>query len=254
MTKQLMIYDNIQALNTQAHRDWAVKVDSYDFTSGLTSSPVLATEIPYAASEYAVIFSAPNQDGEHTPLAVLGIQQGENLMLRDDGQMDAAYIPAFIRRYPFVFAGDAENKNLTLCVDEDSKALVKDGSEGQRLFDDNGEQTEYLKEVLKFLQDYQMRAEMTRTFCKKLAELDLLAPMQANIEFKGNTEANTSLKGFYAVKREKLKELSDEQALDLFKKDGLELIYAHLQSLSNLNRLIERKNARLNQQKMAANG
>src|SRR5690606_39566774 len=60
--------------------------------------------------------------------------------LTGEGQIDANYIPAFIRRYPFVFAGDAENKNLTLCVDEDSKALVKDGSTGKRLFDDNGEQ------------------------------------------------------------------------------------------------------------------
>lgn len=254
MTKQLMIYDNIQPVNSEAHRNLAVKVESYDFVAELTSAPLLATEITFAAAEYPVIFSAPNKDGEYTPLAVMGVKQGENLMLTDEGQIDANYIPAFIRRYPFVFAGDAENKNLTLCVDEDSKALVKDGSAGNRLFDDNGEQTEYLKEVLKFLQDYQYRAELTRTFCKTLGELDLLEPMQANIEFKNNADANMSIKGFYTVKREKLKALSDEQLLDLFKKDGLELIYAHLQSLGNLNKLIERKTERLNQQKMAANG
>ncbi|BFM21383.1 SapC family protein [Gilvimarinus japonicus] len=245
MTKQLMIYNNIQPLTSDKHRTLSVSIDSYDFISEMTSAPLLATEIPFAAAEYAVIFSAPNEQGEHTPLAVMGVKQGENLMLTDDGRINARYIPAFIRRYPFVFAGGKDSENLTLCIDEDSKALVADGSKGQRLFDDNGEQTDHLKEVLKFLQDYQYRAEMTRTFCKTLKELDLLEPMQANIEFNGNADNNMSIKGFYTVKREKLKALSDEQLLDLFKKDGMELIYAHLQSLSNLNRLVEFKNAKL---------
>jgi|SRR5690554_669270 len=240
-----MIYNDIQPLASDTHRNLSVSVDSYDFISDLTSSPLLATEIPFAAAEYAVIFSAPNADGDHTPLAVMGVKQGENLMLADDGRINARYIPAFIRRYPFVFAGGGDSENLTLCIDAESKALYADGSKGKRLFDDSGEQTEHLKEVLKFLQDYQYRAEMTKTFCRKLKELDLLEPMQANIEFNGKDGNNLSIKGFYTVKREKLKALSDEQALDLFKKDGLELIYSHLQSLSNLNRLVELKNAKL---------
>jgi len=253
VTKQLMIYENIQALNKETHRQWAIKAGSYEYARELATVPLLATEIPFAGAEHAVIFSAPNKDGEHTPLAVLGVEENENLMLSEDGQYQAAYVPGFIRRYPFVFAGDEEQKTWTLCVDENSKALIKDGSEGRRLFDDNGEQTDYLKDIMKFLQDYQTRAEVTRTFCKKLADLGLLVPMQATIESQGNQAANTNMKGFFAIKREKLKELTDEQALDLFKRDGLELIYAHLHSMSNLNRLIERKNARIKQQKTAAN-
>ncbi|WP_020209055.1 SapC family protein [Gilvimarinus chinensis] len=245
MTKQLMIYENIQPVTSDKHRTVAVKVTSHDFASELTSVPLLATEIPFASAEYPVIFSAPNAEGEHTPLAIVGVQQGENLMLNAEDAFDARYIPAFIRRYPFVFAGDKDNQNLTLCIDEDSKALVRDGSEGERLFDDNGEQTEFLKEILKFLQDYQYRAEMTKAFCRKLKELDLLEPMQANIEFRNKADSNMSIKGFYTVKREKLKALTDEQVADLFKRDGLELIYAHLNSLSNLNDLVERKNAKL---------
>ena len=253
MTKQLLIYENIQPVTSDKHRTLAVKVDSYDFTAEMTSIPVLATEIPFASADYPVIFSAPNKDGEHTPLAITGVQQGENLMLDAQGNFEANYIPAFVRRYPFVFASIPDSKDMTLCLDESSKTLITDGSDGRRLFDDNGEQTDHLKEVMNFLQDYQYRAEMTRVFCKKLAELDLLEPMQANIEFKNNADANMSIKGFYTVKREKLKELSDEQALDLFKKDGLELIYAHLQSLGNLNNLIERKTAKLNQRSTAEN-
>jgi hypothetical protein len=240
-----MIYNNIQPLTSDKHRNLSVSINSYDFIADMASSPLLASEIPQAAAEYAVIFSAPNDQGDHTPLAVMGVNQGENLMLTDEGRINARYVPAFIRRYPFVFAGDDNSENLTLCIDEDSKTLDPEGNKGKRLFDDNGEQTEHLKGVLNFLQDYQQRAAMTQSFCKMLKELDLLEPMQANIEFNEHADKNMSIKGFYAVKREKLKALSDEQLLDLFKKDGLELIYAHLQSLSNLNRLVEFKSAKL---------
>ena len=92
---------------------------------------------------------------------------------------------------------------------------------------------------MEFLKDYQYRAEMTRAFTKRLHDLGLLEPMTANITFKSKEESNLNLSGFFVVKREKLKALSDADALDLFKKDGLELIYAHLQSLSNFNRLID---------------
>lgn len=245
MTKQLMIYEDIQPVTSEQHRNAAVNVTDHSFASELTSIPLLATEITMAAAEYPVIFSAPNEQGEHTPLAIVGVERGENLMLNANNAFDARYVPAFIRRYPFVFAGAEGGDKLTLCVDAASKALIADGSSGNRLFDDNGEQTEFLKEVLKFLQDYQYRAEMTKAFCKQLKDLDLLEPMQANIEFRNNQDQNMSIKGFYTVKREKLKALTDEQAVDLFKRDGLELIYAHLQSLDNLNALIERKHEKL---------
>jgi hypothetical protein len=132
-----------------------------------------------------------------------------------------------------------------LCIDADSKTVLKDGSKGRRLFEENGEQSAHLKEVVEFLKDYQYRAEMTKVFCKRLHELNLLEPMQANITFKGREEANMNLMGFYVVKREKLKALGDAEALDLFKKDGLELIYSHMQSLANLNHLISKKSAKL---------
>ncbi|HOY24369.1 MAG TPA: SapC family protein, partial [Cellvibrio sp.] len=89
------------------------------------------------------------------------------------------------------------------------------------------------------------RADTTRVFTKKLYELDLLEPMSANISFKDKSEANINLGGFFVVKREKLKAIGDADALDLFKKDGLELIYAHLHSLSNFNRLIDIMSAKL---------
>lgn len=245
MAKQLMIYDNIQPLSSEVHRNWAVQVDNYSFVANMISSPVLATEIPFAATEFPIVFSATANEGEYIPLAIMGLKEGENLFLNENSQFITRYIPAFIRRYPFVLGGDKSAETLTLCIDEASDTVIKDGSKGRRLFEENGEQSAHLKEVVEFLKDYQYRAEMTKIFCKRLHDLNLLEPMQASITFKGREDANMNLMGFYVVKREKLKALSDADALDFFKKDGLELIYSHIQSLSNLNNLINKKSAKL---------
>ncbi len=238
MSKQLMIYENIQPLS-EKHAKWSVGVESHDFLSDSNSLPLLATEIAFAAAEFPVIFSATGNEGEYIPLAVMGLKSGQNLLLNDKNALSTRYVPAFVRRYPFVLGGSKDSDMMALCIDEDSKCFSQDGSKGTRLFQDDGSQSDFLKSVVEFLKDYQFRAEMTRTFTKKLHELDLLEPMSANISFKDKEDANINLGGFFVVRREKLKAISDADALDLFKKDGLELIYAHIQSLSNFNRLID---------------
>lgn len=245
MAKQLMIYDDIQPLSSQAHRQWSVSVDNYKFASHLISVPVVATEIPMAAAEYPVVFSATNVEGEYLPLAVMGIRSGENLLLDSEGKFTTHYVPAFLRRYPFVFGGDKSSDNMALCVDVASDALVKDGSKGVRLFTDEGEQTEHLKRSVEFLKDYHVRAEMTKAFCKRLHELQLLEPMEASFTLNGNEESKVNLTGFYVVNREKLKALGDAEVLELFKRDGAELIFAHLQSVNGFSRLIKRASAKL---------
>lgn len=238
MSKQLMIYDNIQPLS-EKHAKWSVSVEDHEFISHMNSSPILATEIAFAAAEFPVIFSATAVEGEYLPLAVMGLKDGQNLLLDEKNVLSTRYVPAFIRRYPFVLGGSKDSDMMALCLDEDSKCLDKEGVKGARLFQDDGSHSDFLKDIVEFLKDYQYRAEMTRTFTKKLHDLDLLEPMSANISFKSKEDASINLGGFFVVKREKLKTISDADALDLFKKDGLELIYAHIQSLSNFNRLID---------------
>lgn len=244
VSKQLMMYDNIQPLS-EKHAKWSVGVENHEFTSHMNSVPLLATEIALAAAEYPIIFSATGNEGEYLPLAVMGLKDGQNLLLNESNILSARYVPAFIRRYPFVLGGSKDSDMMALCLDEDSKCLDQNGVKGSRLFQDDGSHSDFLNDVVEFLKDYQYRAELTRTFTKKLHELDLLEPMSANISFKAKEAENINLGGFFVVKREKLKTISDADALDLFKKDGLELIYAHIQSLSNFNRLIDIMSAKL---------
>jgi len=241
VSKQLLIYNEIVPLSSETHRTWAVEINDHSFVSEINSIPLVSSEIVQVARELPVIFSKAANSGDFIPLAVTGLKRGENLMLDDNKRSVLKYAPGFIRRYPFVFAGPNEEENFTLCIDADFEGWSKDGSKGQRLFTDEGEQTETLKSAMEFLKEYQHRADLTAAFCKKLAELNLLDPMEASIKAKeGSDEEGFNLTGFYVVNRERLKELGDEEILGLFKRDGLELIFSHLQSLQNMNTLVNR--------------
>jgi len=234
MTTQLLIYERAEPINKKKHCDWSVKAgNNYNFAKKINSVPLTAVEFPNAAVEYSIIF-AGNEEAV-MPAVILGVRDQENLYVNDDGQWDSKYIPAFLRRYPFVFSGSNDAKQFTLCIDEDFSGCNQDGK-GERLFDSEGEQTQYLQSVLNFSSEYQGQFNRTQLFCKKLKELDLLEPMQAQITLPSGQKMNFG--GFQAVNREKLKQLSNEQLGELARTDELELIYLHLHSMRNFNAMI----------------
>lgn len=236
MARQLLIYEKVVHVNNQRHAGWSVKVGAdYFFAKDINSVPVVAIEFPNAAEEYPVVF-AGDKDSV-MPVVLLGIRDNENLFLSEEGQWEAKYIPAFIRRYPFVFSKSEDGSTFTLCLDEEFSGCNQE-NRGERLFDADGARTQYLENILRFVNEYQGQYQRTQLFCKKLVELDLLEPMQA--QFTLGSGERLRLAGFMAVNRERLKRLTDEQVAGLFKTDELELIYLHLQSMRNFNGMLNR--------------
>ena len=155
----------------------------------------------------------------------------DNLFVDAEGAWQAKYIPAFARRYPYVFSSSDQGKTLTLCIDEEYPGLNTD-DEGERLFTDDGEQTEYLNSVLEFQKEFQAAFQRTQVFCKRLMDLELLEPMQAQMKFGSGEEK--SIAGFQTVNRDKVKALDADTLAELVKVDELELIYLHLHSMQNI--------------------
>lgn len=229
MAKQLLIYETAVPLNAGRHLQTSLeKVANFAFSAGVNAAPLMAVELPSAATEYAIVFTMNEQDV--IPVAVLGIRGDQNLYLSADSQWQARYIPAFFRRYPFVFASSEDGKTLTLCIDETHPGVNQEGR-GERLFKDDGKPSEFTDQVLKFLQEYQTQFERTRMFGRRLKELDLLEPMQAEVTTPSGEKMK--LTGFHTVSREKLKALSGDVVTSLIKSDILELIYLHLYSIRN---------------------
>jgi hypothetical protein len=229
MAPQLMIYETAVPLSHARHRNWFLQVGTdFAFCRNVNSVPLMTTEFPSAALEYAIVFGGTGD--VVMPVAVLGMRTGENLYVRSDGSWHASYIPAFIRRYPFVFSSQEDGKSFTLCIDEASPGFNETGR-GERLFGDEGKPTPYVEGVLKFLQQFQLEFQRTQEFCKKLKEYNLLEPMQAQVDL-GSGE-RIALRGFSVVDRARLKTLSAAALSGLLQSDELELIYAHLVSMRN---------------------
>lgn len=239
MSTQLLIYEKVIPVSKNRHTGWSIKTGGdYEFAKNVNSVPLVAVEFPNAAVEYPIAFAG---DGEGMmPVVLLGMRDKENLYLDDANHWDAKYIPAFIRRYPFVFSKSQDGATFTLCIDEDFSGCNQE-NRGERLFDSDGERTQYLENMLRFVNEYQGQFMRTQIFCKKLQELKLLEPMQA--QFTLNSGQRLRLAGFSAVNRERLKQLTDEQVAGLFKTDELELVYLHLHSMRNFNAMLNRINS-----------
>ncbi len=236
MARQLMFYEQVVPVSPQRHGDLFIEGGvSYEFARSVNSVPLVAAEIPHAAREYTVVF-APSGD-DVIPIALLGVKDHENLYLTDEGGWDAKYIPAFVRRYPFVFSQSPDGKSFTLCIDETWEGCNREGR-GERLITEQGERTPFLEKLMSFLQDYQRNSQRTTAYGKKLKELDLVESKAANFTLAdGKT---VTLRGFMAVNRDQLNALPAETLHQLAQTGELEVTYAHLLSMNNLSLMLER--------------
>ena len=236
MTIQQLFYRTAVPVNFQRHKDWSVKMgDDFSFAREVNSAPITAVEFAQAAAEYPIIFAG--NENRVFPAVVLGARDNENLYIGANGKWTGNYIPAFVRRYPFVFSVDEAGKTFKLHIDETFEGVNTNGR-GERLFDADGDQTQYLKGVLRFLQDFQSRFARTQTFCDRLVELKLLQPMQA--QFALASGERRTLAGFQVIDREKLKSLDDAVLADMCRKDELECVYLHLTSLRHFEDMLGR--------------
>lgn len=236
MTTQLLIYQSAVPVSASRHGKHVLEVgNDYSFASAVNSMPLTAVEILPASMEYPVVFSG-NENGV-LPTVLLGMRDQQNVFVDKQGKWSARYVPAFARRYPFVFATADDGQNFTLCIDEAFSGLAAEGA-GQRLFDDGNKPTEYVSNVLNFLQQYQMEFQKTQAFCKRLFDLNVFEPMTAEMSLAEG--ARLSMTGFMAINRAKLKEIPDADMAELVKNDGMELIYAHMHSLQHFNDLRDR--------------
>ena len=231
------MYKNLEILNKINHKNFTVKeVKDFSYTKNLISVPVTINEFFEACKNYPIFF-AKDSTNNWFATVMLGYKENKNLFVDDKGNWEKLhYIPAFIRRYPFVFIEQQiENKN-ELLVALDSGYLVENEDDKQkRLFDDSGDNTEFLNKILDFLNQFNLDSNATTEFIKKLEELDLLEEKVATI--LNSNQEKFIINGFFIVNEDKLKHLSKKKKEEICNKNLSPLITAHLISLSNIQKL-----------------
>lgn len=230
----LLLYKDIKALNRDEHKTLKIKsADDCTFAAGTHLVPLAGLEFFQAARHYPILFIG--EGNQATPIALLGLSEGHNAFLDAKAQWQAnTYVPAFVRRYPFVLAQEGD-ESFTVCFDAAYSGW--NDQEGRELFSGSGENSDYLNEMIQFLQNFTGEMERTRAFVARLNELELLVPRTLQLTHaSGETFV---LRDFLAVDEQRFVALTDEQVLQLHKDGFLGWIYAHLMSLGNANQLFQ---------------
>lgn len=245
-TAMPLFYKAPQPVNATRHAKYGVREKAdLGFAEGTNILPLSIGEFAAAAKFYPVVFSA---ESPHMPVAICGLRNGENVFVTASKVwVQNAYIPAYVRRYPFIFMETPDHKQMVLCLDEDS-GLVSEGGE-LALFDDDGKQTAIVDKALEFCRMYHQQHEVTRQFVAALSEHDLLEDNSTEIRL--GEDRKIELKGYKIVDRAKFDALDDAVILDWRKRGWLSAIYYHLQSGSNWPNLMQHAIART-QEKAAA--
>ena len=205
----------------------------------LAALPLSFSEFAVACRDYPIAFLSTGDGGNFVPMVVLGLENQQNLFVTKDGAWESgAYIPAYVRRYPFcmtkVTVDGREQPERVACVE---KRAISD--KGDALFDKKGDAVPEWEERQKLLFEYEADLVRSEEMCRTLAGLQLFEPftMQA-VPNEGEPLAMT---GMHRIVEQKLSELAAEQLKDLVQKGIMPRIYSHLISLGNFGRLLDRR-------------
>jgi hypothetical protein len=233
-------YDEIVPLQ-KTHRVLMPQGTTPAFCRRLNALAISLAEFTAAARDYPIVFASLDRGKTFAPVIVLGLSEGSNLFVDAAGEWDrATYFPAFVRRYPFCISklyvdGEAKSERV-VCV---AKAYIDNA--GVALFDVRGEPTPRWQAAERLLSEFEADLDRTAQMCAALAKLQVMESF--TLQIMTGDVPQVKLAGIYRVSEGKLKDLKPASHKVLVNKGFMGLIYAHLHSLENFQRLVARQSA-----------
>jgi hypothetical protein len=234
-----LLYTALEPLNSNQHGKWKIRrLDKAPNLANVHAVPATVEEFPLLQRHFPVVFSVGDNP---IPLALMGLNEGVNVFLDADGILldRSIYVPAYLRRYPFLLAKlRPDSDELSLCVDPSSGA-VGDFEDGEPLFD--GDQpSEATKAILQFCEQFETAGQRTSAFMEELKKADLLMEGEVAIQPEGQ-EQPFVYRGFQMVDEEKLRNLRGDELRKMNQNGMLALIFAHLFSLAQTRDVFSRQ-------------
>ena len=251
LSGNVLFYSQPEPLSKEAHAKLGVKrVDNpFSFAGATHVVPLTVTEFGQACLSFPIIFAGEKR----IPLAAMGLYEGQNLFFNEQGGFEVAtYMPAYIRRYPFVLAGDEKGDQMLVCIDRASNLI---GENSDAPFFENGEPTAFTQNCITFCNNFENDRRLTESFVGLLNELDLFETKTANytpMNADGSPGEPQKIADYFGVSEEKLKALPAAKLLELRDNGALGQIYAHLISLNGWDRLIAKALERAQREANAA--
>jgi hypothetical protein len=233
---EVLFYKNPEPLNLDSHGKLGLNPSPtpFAFAKAAHAVPLVVGEFGPASLSYPIIFAG----ADYQPLAVLGIRPNENLFLRDDGTfIPGNYVPAFIRRYPFVLAHGGDDQ-LIVCIDRGADIVVENGQ--VPLFE-NGELSAFSKQCMEYCTNFENDRRNTEQFVKLLRDLNLFETREVTITPQnpdGTPGEVVKISEYFTPSEAKFKELPEATQLDFIRSGALQQMYLHWNSLALWERLI----------------
>jgi hypothetical protein len=249
----VLFYKQPEPLSREQHGKMGLRsvAKPFGFAANTNVVPLTVSEFPVAALSYPIIFAGERRQ----PLAVMGVGADQNLFVDGEGGfIPGAYIPAYVRRYPFVLASDDARSQLVVCIDRAASILGEDYDVA--FFDEKGEATDYTKNCIKFCNDFELEGRRTEAFVNLLKDLDLFETKQSTFTPMtpgGPPGQPQPIAEYFGISEPKVHALSAEKLKELTVNGALGQIFAHLISLTGWDRLIALSMARQNATPAPAN-
>lgn len=247
----VLFYGQPEPLSFEKHGTLGVNTieNPFAFVGKSNMVPLTVTEFAPAALSYPIVFLGDQK----MPLAIMGLRQDTNLYVEKDVFRPDAYLPAFVRRYPFVFASQDEEKRMILCIDRAAPMVAENGE--TPLFE-NGQPTAFVQNAMQFCTSFETERRRTESFVKLLEEHDLLEVKEAHFRPRnpdGSEGEPQKMADYWGVSEDRLNALPVEALTKLRDNGALGQIYAHLLSLQNWDRLVAMAMDRAQREGVAGN-
>jgi hypothetical protein len=228
-------YASAAPFDKSKHRRLGIRRTAASFARKLNAIYLTTAEFPRACHDYPIAFSR-GAHRELMPIVITGVENDTNLFVDAKGYwLKGVYCPAYVRRFPFftVTVAGADPESGLICVDEHELDAAS-----PNLLDASGEPTDRWREIELLITEMDRAQRTTAALCGRIDELDLAEAFEADFHPRGKNEVRLS--GLYRVNEQRLLKLSDAEQLSLLREGHLARIYAHLLSLENMNRLLDR--------------
>jgi hypothetical protein len=211
----------------------------FDFLQEVNAVPINVNEFGFVARNYPIVFAPGNETNPPVPLAVLSFRANDNLFIENGVWEQGCYIPAYIRRYPFIFAADEQQQRFALAIDVDADVVGENADtpifEGENL-------SQMAQQAMEFCRNFQQGNQETRQVGEILRQHDLLTQQEATIQNQNGERQVVSR--YMGVDGTKLNNLPDNAFIELRRANALPYIYTHMMSMTNWSALIDRAGRR----------
>jgi hypothetical protein len=233
-----LLYNGLEPLNRNAHGNYKVRrLTGLDRVATNHAIPVTVDEFAIVQRHFPIVFSSGDNP---VPIVLMGLHEGTNTFFDEKGvaREPQVYIPAYMRRYPFVLAKLRDDSDeLSLCFDPTS-GTVGEFDDGEALFVD-GEPSEATKAILQFCEQFEQAGHRTQAFMNEVKELGLLMEGEVAIQPEGADQPYI-YRGFQMVDEEKFRNLTGDKLRKLNQNGILPLLMAHMFSLSVIREIFAR--------------